>query len=94
MRLQAAVMLCVAVSSACEMSRGPNLTLTLSPLPLTPGRPAMFEAPQILVDLANQCEGSDLSPWRLPWAMSVRVRGVAGHYRINRELRVAFWPRW
>jgi hypothetical protein len=24
--------------------------------------------------------------------MSVRVRGVAGHYRINRELRVAFWP--
>lgn len=87
MRMQTAVMLCVAALGGCYM-----MNSRLHPLPPTWGRTAMLEAPQILVELANQCEGDDVSRWQRPWAVSVRVRGVAGQYRINRELRVGFWP--
>jgi hypothetical protein len=65
---------------------------SLHPLPAVPGRPAMLEGPQILTDLTNQCRGDNVGPWTRPWALNVRVHGVAGPYRVDRELRVGFWP--
>lgn len=86
MRTQLAVMLCIAISGAC-VTRG-----SLHPFPSKPGRTAMLEAADLFHDLVTQCHGDDVSPWREAWAMNVRVRGVAGQYRVNRDLRVGFRP--
>ena len=60
------------------------------PLPQGVGRLAAIEAAKLMHEIFTECEGFPV-PW-IPWAADVSVRGVAGSYRVDRQLKVGMWP--
>lgn len=49
-----------------------------------------MEAAKLVHEIISQCEDFPV-PW-IPWAADISVRGAAGSYRIDRQLKVGMWP--
>jgi len=89
--LLALALACIAATSlSCRSSRLGALNVDVHPLPEDAGRLAAKEAAKLTVEIMNECNGFPL-PW-IPWTADVAVRGTAGSYRIDRQLKVGLWP--
>ena len=78
-----------ATSLSCRSSLG-TVSAEVHPLPEDAGRFAAKEAAKLAVEIMNECNGFPI-PW-IPWTADVSVRGTAGSYRIDRQLKVGLWP--
>ena len=79
----------VAISLSCRTSLLGGVTPDAHPLPQGIGRVAAMEAAKLVTEIITECEGFPI-PW-IPWAADISVRGVAGSYRVDRQLKVGMW---
>ena len=83
-------LVCIAATSlSCRSSLG-AVNAGVHPLPQDAGRLAAMEAAKLTVEIINECSGFPV-PW-IPWSADVSVRGAAGSYRVDRQLKVGLWP--
>lgn len=84
-------MACIAAMSvSCSTRQLGGAIPDVHPLPQDVGRLAAMDAAKLVVEIVSECN-ADPIPW-FPWTADVRVRGRAGFYRIDRALKVGFWP--
>lgn len=77
-----------AITLSCRTSQLGWTNAALHPLPQGAGRVAAKEAAKLVVEILTECN----THFPIPWSADVSARGVAGSYRVNRQLKVGFWP--
>lgn len=76
-----------AMSLSCGTRQLGGAIPGVHPLPQGVGRLAAIEAAELVHEIVSECNTEPV-----PWAADVSVRGIAGSYRVNRQLKVGFWP--
>ena len=87
---KALALACIAATSlSCRSSLG-AVNAGVHSLPQDAGRLAAMQAAKLTVEIINECSGFPV-PW-IPWSADVSVRGTAGSYRVDRQLKVGLLP--
>src|SRR5688572_28406891 len=76
-----------AMSLSCGTRQLGEAIPRVHPLPQGVGRLAAIEAAKLVYEIVRECNTEPV-----PWTADVSVRGTAGSYRVNRQLKVGFWP--
>ena len=75
------------MSLSCGTRQVGGVMRGVHPLPQGVGRVAAIEAAKLVYEIISECNTEPV-----PWTADVSVRGIAGSYRVNRQLKVGFWP--
>jgi hypothetical protein len=75
------------MSLSCGTRQLGGVMPRVHPLPQGAGRLALIEAATLVHEIVGECNSATVA-----WTADVSVRGIAGSYRVDRQLRVGFRP--
>jgi hypothetical protein len=78
------------MSLSCRTGQRGGANAALHALPNSGGRVAAIEAARLVHEILSECNTHPV-PWT-PWTADVSVSGIAASHRVERRLKVGFWP--